>query len=83
MDNKPLATLTFKPDGTGHGLYTEAIDLARLGRLRVKRATTITFDNRLQAWRVKDRTGFPLFSSPSRQTCLDWEKEYFNRKDEA
>lgn len=83
MDRKPVATLTFKPDGTGCGLYTEVIDLTRLGRLRVERATTITFDNRLQVWRVKDRTGFPLFTSPSRETCLDWERQYFTGKDEG
>jgi hypothetical protein len=75
------ASIVFGTDGTGRGLYTEAIDLTRLGRLKVARATTITFDNRLQVWRVKDRTGFALFTSPSRQMCLDWEKEYFQRKD--
>jgi len=68
----------------GHGLYTEAIDLTSLGRLKVERATTITFDNRLQVWRVKDRTGFPLFTSPSREACLDWEKGIpLIRKDEV
>jgi hypothetical protein len=82
-DKSPLASIVFKPDGTGHGLYTEVIDLTRLGRLKVERATTITFDNRLQVWRVKDRTGFPLFTSPSRETCLDWERQYFAGKDQG
>jgi hypothetical protein len=50
--------------------------------LKVERATTITFDNRLQVWRVKDRTGFPLYTSPSRETCLEWERKYFNSKEE-
>jgi len=83
VDRKPAATLTFTPHGLAHGLYTEVIDLTRLGRLRVVRATTITFDNRLQAWRVKDRTGFALFTSPSREKCLEWEKEYFSRREEV
>ncbi len=78
----PLASIVFKPDGTGHGLYTEVVDLTSLGRLKVERATTITFDNRRQVWRVKDRTGFPLFTSPSRETCLEWEKQYFMGKEE-
>ena len=78
-----LASLVFKPDGTGRGLYTEVIDLTCLGRLKVERATTITFDNRCQVWRVKDRTGFPLFTSPSRETCLDWEKQYFQEKNDG
>ena len=82
-DKSPLASIVFKPDGTGHGLYTEVIDLTSLGRLKVERATTITFDNRLQVWRVKDRTGFPLFTSPCRETCLDWERQYFNTREES
>ena len=77
MSQIPLASLVFGPDGTARGLYTEAIELWRLGRLHVTRATRVTFDNRLQAWRVKDRTGFPLYTSPSRLTCLDWEQRHF------
>ena len=79
----PLASIVCKPDGTVHCLYTEAIDLSCLGRLRIERATTIEFDNRRQVWRVKDRTGSPLFTSPSRETCLDWERQYFQGKDEV
>ena len=78
--NTPLASLLFKPDGTCAGLYTEVIDLSLLGRLRIMRAFTVEFDNDKQAWRVKDGRGFALFTSPSRQECLDWEKQYFSRK---
>ena len=63
--------ITFTPDGTGHGLYTEAIDLASLGTLAIRRATTIEYDNNTQYWRVRDPTGFALFNSSSRQECLD------------
>ena len=80
--NAVLASIVFKPDGTGHGLYTEVIDLSCLGRLRIERATAIEFDNRGQLWRVKDRTGVTLFAAPSREACLEWEKEYFQSKDE-
>jgi hypothetical protein len=83
MGKTTQASIVFRTDGTGHCLYTEDIDLTRLGRLKVERATTITFDNRLQVWRVKDRTGFPLFTSPSRETCLDWERQYFAGKDQG
>ena len=81
--NAALASLVFKPDGTCVGLYTEVIDLSRLGRLRVKRASRIEFDDSRQVWRVRDRKGFPLFTAPSRQECLEWEKEYFSRKIEG
>ena len=74
------ASLLFMPDGTVAGLYTEVIDLSLLGRLRIMRAFKVEFDNDKQAWRVKDRRGFALFTSPSRQQCLEWEEQYFNSK---
>ena len=76
------AIITFTPDGLGHGLYTEAIDLSQIGPLIVKRATTIEYANHTQHWRVKDRTGFALFNSPSRQSCLDWERLYLQQQED-
>ena len=70
-------TLIIAPDGTVQGLYTEAIDLAALGRLRVERASTIEFDHPAQVWRVFDRRGRGRFASPSRQACLDWEAAHW------
>ena len=75
-------TLTFTSDGLGHGLYTEAIDLGRIGRLAITRATTIEYDNHTQYWRVKDHTGYALFNSPSRQECLDWERVYLEQQED-
>jgi hypothetical protein len=72
------ATLSVGPDGTIQGLYTEAIDLSALGTMEVRRATTIEFDNRLQAWRVFDPDGYCLYCSPSRETCLSWERQHLN-----
>ena len=74
--------ITFTPDGLGHALYSECIELGRIGPLTVKRATTIEFDNQAQMWRVKDRTGFALFNSPSRQECLDWERAYLEQQED-
>lgn len=74
--------LTFTPDGVGHGLYTEAIDLGRIGSLAIERATHIEFDNQAQYWRVYDNTGFALFNSPSRQECLDWEHRYLDSQED-
>ena len=73
-------TLTFGPDGIGHGLYTEAIDLHQLGVLHVERATAIEFDNEGQTWQVRDMSGESLFAAASRQECLDWEQEHFSRQ---
>ena len=74
--------ITFTSDGLGHGLYTEVIDLGRIGQLSIARATTIEFDNAAQYWRVRDPDGFALFNSPSRQECLDWERQYFNSQED-
>lgn len=74
--------ITFTPDGNGHALYTEAIDLREIGPLAIRRATTIEFDNNSQYWRVRDPDGFPLFNSPSRQTCLDWERRYLDQQED-
>ena len=70
--------ITFTPDGTGHSLYTEAIDLGLIGKLSVTRATAIEFDNETQYWCVRDPTGIPMFNCPSRQECLEWERQYLD-----
>jgi len=73
------AVLKFDPTGTGHCLFTEAIDLSSLGALEIVRASSIEFNNQTQQWEVKSPEGELLFSHPSRQACLDWERQYFNR----
>ena len=73
-------TLRFDPTGTGHGLYTEVIDLASIGALEIHRATTIEFSNAKQEWEVKDIGGEILFENPSRSACLQWEHDHFNAR---
>ncbi len=69
-------TISFKPDGTGSCLYTELIDLQSIGRLEVKRASTIEFNNTSQFWEVKDRRGNLLFFARQRKDCIQWEHEH-------
>jgi hypothetical protein len=73
------AVLKFDPAGNGHGLFTEAIDLSSLGALEIVRASSIEFNNTAQLWEIRNPAGDLLFSHPSRQSCLDWEQQYFNR----
>lgn len=69
-------TLRVAPDGGITCLHTEAIDLRALGRLHVVRATEITFEEDDQTWEVRSAaTGGLLFSDPSREACLRWERE--------
>ncbi len=77
------AKLTVHADGRVTGLYTEAIDLHRLGRLHVERFTSIEFSDEHQQWCVNDQQGLTLYSHPSRQQCLSWEHGYFNKQQEG
>jgi hypothetical protein len=71
-------SITIAPDGTVQCLWTEALPLRELGRLKLQRACSIEFDNPAQTWRVFDRRGRCVYCSPSRETCLAWERQYLN-----
>lgn len=73
-----MNVLTFTTAGIVTGLYSEVIDLTCLGKMKIKRATTVEFNNDRQVWQVKDRK-HTLYESPSRQNCLDWEHHYYNQ----
>jgi hypothetical protein len=75
--NTPV--LQFDKTGTGRCLHTEAIDLSTLGALEITRASTIEFDNQTQQWQLRSVEGILLFGDPSRQSCLDWEHQYFSQ----
>ena len=71
------ATLSFDDRGRVMCLYTDAVDLRTLGRLQVSRATDIQFHNPTQQWVVRSAaTGRRLYSDPSREACLAWEREH-------
>lgn len=71
--------IRFDPQGEGHCLYTEAVDLQSIGPLQVARASNIEFNQSEQQWEVRDSEQLVLFSSSSRSICLAWEHQYFNR----
>jgi len=71
-------TLNFKTTGIVTGLYSEVIDLTCLGKMKIKRATTVEFNNRHQVWQVKVHDKI-LHQASSRQACLDWEHHHFNQ----
>ena len=77
-----MTAIVFTPTGQGRCLHTDLIDLSQLGTLTIERASRVEFDNHLQAWRVRDLSGFPLFTAPTRQQCLDWEQQYFESKED-
>jgi hypothetical protein len=71
--------ITFATDGSAHCLYSEMIDLSRLGRLNVARASNVEFNIAKQRWEVRSRTGRLLYSHRFRAVCLAWEQQHFNR----
>jgi hypothetical protein len=73
--------LIVTPSGVCECLYTEAVDLAALGTLSVRRATDIGFDNASREWTVKDMAGNALFSDGSREVCLEWEREHLEQRE--
>ena len=82
MTSTPIPeVLHFQPDGSAAGLYTEIIDLQQIGVLDVSRASEIEFNPDTQQWEVFDYTGTQVFSDPSREACLRWERRHFNQTD--
>lgn len=71
--------IRFEPTGHAICLHTDAINLAELGKLTVRRASTVEFNETSQQWEVKIG-GTVRFSSPIRAACLYWEREFFNQQ---
>ena len=49
-----ISVIKFDTQGTGHCLYTEAVDLSSIGHLQIARALDIEFNQSDQEWKVKD-----------------------------
>ena len=71
-----VSVIDVSSDGTAECLYTENLPLKSLGNISCRRATYIEFNTGAQEWEVISAdNGRVLFSHPSRQTCIEWEKE--------
>lgn len=72
-------TITFSPDGTAECLHTDAIPLQSLGHCRTRRASWIDWHEAAQHWEVRldPHADDPVFTHPSREACLKWERHYF------
>src|SRR4051812_10014501 len=73
-------SLMFSTDGTASCLWTEAVPLQELGKLEIRRASTVGFNILKQKWEVRllSKPNVIAFSHPSRQRCLDWERNTLN-----
>ncbi len=77
------AVVIVTPAGVCECLYTEAIDLWKLGDLTVSRASDIAFDNDSQLWVVRDTGYRELYRHCSREACLEWERDYLDQQETA
>jgi acetyl-CoA carboxylase alpha subunit len=84
------AILEIAANGNCQCLHTDLIPLQELGRLSVRRASMVEFNEEIQQWEVRHATRrvqlsvFPpitravvMARNPSRQWCLDWEQCHF------
>jgi hypothetical protein len=73
-------TITFHSDATASCLHTDAIPLQSLGHCRTRRASWIDFNEHTQEWEVRfdPHATTAEYSNPSRQDCLNWERNYFD-----
>jgi hypothetical protein len=72
--------INFAPNGTACCLWTEIVPLHELGRLEIQRASTVEFEEGTQSWEVRltSNPEIVAFEDPSRETCLNWERETLN-----
>lgn len=66
--------LIVAPDGSVSGLYTEAVDLAALGPLEIRRASQVEFNPEVQAWEAVLPGGEVIARSPCRVEALARER---------
>jgi hypothetical protein len=78
-----MTKLRITLDGRIRGLWDDDVSLAELGVIRVRRASHVEFDNRLQRWTVRPAIQPSMHrcpavhQSPSRAHALAWEHENF------
>lgn len=74
--------IRFDADGTGTCLATDALPLAEIGRLSMRRASNVEWNEARQQWEVTlpgDKITV-LCAHPNRTVCLEWERAYFNER---
>jgi hypothetical protein len=73
--------IQFDSAGNGKALWTEAIPLAKIGKLQVRRASSVEFNGATQKWEVmlagQRRVNF---AHRSRAKCIQWEIRHLQGK---
>jgi hypothetical protein len=78
---KPIVTLHVMPDGMITCLHSDAVPLNELGRVSMKRASTVEFNPASQKWEVvMEGESRVRFRHASRGTCLEWERTFVDKR---
>lgn len=73
--------LSFDADGSAQCVHTDALPLEALGRMTVRRASTVEFNPGTQMWEVRwEGSDTVVFSHASRGECIRWEVEQLNER---
>jgi len=76
---KTRVMLEITSTGSVRMLHDDSVDLSRLGRVVVTRASHVEYDNELGAWSVTSaKTGRKLYTAKRRDAALRWEKRYYS-----
>ena len=72
--------VTVTADGVIQLLHTDELDLGSLGRLNVRRASHVEFDNAAQVWVARTPTGELLGEFRTRREALDYKVQVLNER---
>ena len=72
--------LEILPNGNVRSLYSNKIDLSKLGCQTIRRASHVEFNNESRMWQVRSaKTMKLLFATQgTREDALEWETDYYS-----
>jgi hypothetical protein len=71
--------LNIAPDGTAQCVHTDALPLAELGKLSIRRASKVEFNDATQQWEVRfPDTEEVAFAAKTRGACIEYEVAALN-----
>lgn len=73
-------TIEILPNGNVRSLYSDKIDLTKLGKATIHRASHVEFNNKRKMWEVRSaKTKVLLFATQdTREDALEFEAEYYS-----
>ncbi len=77
-------TIEILPSGNVRSLYSDKIDLTKLGKATIRRASHVEFNNKKKMWEVRSaKTKALICSTQGREEALGLEEKYYNPEGEG